>query len=420
MAKKYDGIAASTLALTQVASVNVISPESASSILPLTGAAEVQHKIKTSGSTLSLSQEASTNTILLLNASNILVLTQSAIRQGTLYSTLENELDLIQSAHCSLIVRSLEHELEFTQDLTLGQPIYVGAINSLIGSYEAIDTDNIFDVDINDPDALNEYLNELGLRHEVTVRKSIYHLTATSYLSLSHQAAPTQFLSASNHLHLSHVVETVLYEEVISYLDLEQEAICHKVFWAEQTLELEQTVDFDIISVQIASNTLNLSSVVSYLVIDFCNYTPGVGDGTFDYTAPSVVSPTLVPRSTTILTWPYSSPTLTIEVRNPNFDNTEQFEFRRINRRTKGGELDLYRDETWPKVERLQMSFTWLSETQRNELFNFLQKSIGQEIGLLDFESRQWRGFIITPTSAISEPKRNGHALSLEFEGELA
>lgn len=419
MPKKYDGIADSALTLAHSVSVNVVGLESADNTLSLTDDAEIQHKLKVASSTLSLQQDASPNTILSLDTVNSLTLTQQAIKKGTLYSELESILELTHEAHCSLIVRAIEHELILTQELTLGQPIYVSVSNSLIGENEAVDTDDIFNIDINDPDSLNGFLNELGLRHEVTVRKSIYHLSAINYLSLSHQAAPTQFLSASNHIHLSHTAETVLYEKVISYLDFEQEVICHKVYWAEQTLDLEHIVDVDITRVQTASNTLDLSSTVSYVVVDFCNYTPGIGDGVFEYIAPSVISPTLVRRATTVLTWPYTSPSLTVELRNPNFDNIEQFEFRRINRRTKGGELDLFRDETWPKVKRLQMSFTWLSDTQRVDLFNFLQKSVGQEIGLLDFESRQWKGFILTPTSAISEPKRNGHAVALEFEGEL-
>ena len=52
-------------------------------------------------------------------------------------------------------------------------------------------------------------------------------------------------------------------------------------------------------------------------------------------------------------------------------------------------------------------------------MFNFLENSLGLEIGLLDFESRQWKGFILTPSSALAEAKQNGFTMSLEFEGEL-
>ena len=90
-----------------------------------------------------------------------------------------------------------------------------------------------------------------------------------------------------------------------------------------------------------------------------------------------------------------------------------------MNRRTKGGWLDLFRDESWPKSQRLIYSFNELKDTQRADLLTFLIRSIGQQVGILDFESRQWQGVILTPSNAISEPRSGGFSFSLDFEGEL-
>lgn len=423
MGKKKDGIASNTLSLTQTAWPNVERDLSASSVLNLTDYALVQHKIKTVSSFLDLQQEASTQNILYLSASNDLNLTHSAVKSGTINVSPSSQLDLTHSARSALHVRSIEHQLNLQHSIVLnGRPIYASAINNLLGGWEEVDPDDLLAIDPYDPEAVAALFEDIGLRQEVSLEGSVHNVSAISYLSLSHQAAPTQVGVASSHLHLSQTVELVQYEIVESILNLQHEAICHKVQAAESVLELDHTVvvagDFP----RAASNQLNLQSVVTHIIVNFCDYTPGIGDGSFEYTPPSVIIPTLVRRPTTVLTWPYASPVLTLELRNPNFDNVEQFEARRVNRRTRGGTLDLYRDENWPKVQRLLMSFSWLCEdvlNTRTQLFDFLQRSIGQEIGLLDFESRQWKGILLTPSNAISEPKRNGHSFTLEFEGEL-
>lgn len=420
MAKKYDGITWNNLTLTHVAWPNIARKLSAENTLSLSHYTVVDHKIKQTFNELILTDTAEANTILYVSASNNLTLSHSAARKGTLSVSVESELELTHGARNSLHVERVNQQLELTHVVTVtGRPHYVSASNNLSGDYDNLDLDNIFDVDVTDQEALEAYLHTLGLRQEVSLAKSTFNVSAINYLSLSQQAAPTQVGIASNHLHLSQTVELCSYETVISYLKFQQEAICHKVQGIEQVLNLTHEAIIVGSFPRTASNTLNLKSVVSYIIVNFCDYTPGIGEGNFDYTPPSYIVPTLVRRETTILTWPYTSPMLTLELRNPNFDNIEQFEFRRINRRTKGGTLDLYRDETWPKVERLIMSFSRLSDTQRVSLFTFLQKSIGQEIGLLDFESRQWKGFILTPTTLISEAVKQGHSVSLEFEGEL-
>ncbi|KKM96678.1 hypothetical protein LCGC14_1175720 [marine sediment metagenome] len=410
------------LTLTQSASAEIVRGTSTSNVLNLTDAAEMQHKIKLVSSTLALVSIADTENILYLTTFNNLNLTQSALRQGTLSVSVESTLNLTHNIHSALRAEFVEHQLNLQQIVNINKPIHVSASNDLGGEIDLDDADSIFDVDITDPDAVQAYLDVVGLRQGVTLRGSIFNVTAINYLSLSQQAAKAEYVTASNHIHLAQATRTVEYEELISYLNLQQEAVCHKVQDVISTLELDYTLGVDGVFPRAASNQLGLRSVVSYILIDFCNYTPGIGAGSFDYTPPSVVAPTLVRRSTTVFTWPYTIPVLTLGLRNPDMDNVEQFESTRINRRTRGGTLDLFRDESWPKVQRLIFSFSWLCEEtrkQRSGLFEFLERSIGQEIGILDFESRQWRGVILTPSTAISEPKFNGFAVSLQFEGEL-
>jgi len=51
-------------------------------------------------------------------------------------------------------------------------------------------------------------------------------------------------------------------------------------------------------------------------------------------------------------------------------------------------------------------------------MLTFLDDSLGKEVGLLDHESRQWRGIITTPAAQLAEVTI-GHNVSLEFQGAL-
>lgn len=411
--------AENTLNLTHSAVANVVGLDSAQSALALTHAAEVQHLIKTSGNILNLQHSVEHDAILSIFAQNVLLLTQTVDPDGTKQRTVSNNLNLTQSVTTQLKTESLTNQLNLTHSVTGAVPKSASASNNLTINSDNFNIDDLLGVDPNDAEAIDAALANIGLRHTVTARLSIVTRDVISYLDLSQEVGQGIFVSASNHLGLSHEARVVLHEQVTSYLYLSHLAIGHNVKWAESVLDLTHSLLHTAVRSKSASNTLDLSSSVSQIIANFCGYSPGIGAGSFTYPAPSIVAPILVRRTSTILTWPYAAPTLTLELRNPNFDNVEQFEFRRINRRTKGGGLDLFRDETWPKAKRLIYSFSELKETQRNDLLTFLIRSIGQEIGILDFESRQWRGVILTPSAAIAEPRSGGFGFSLDFEGEL-
>lgn len=409
-----------TLNLTHSAVANVVGLDSAQSTIALTNLAEVQHLIKVTGNILNLTQSVTHDLILSLTALNILQLTQEADPDGTKQRAVNSNLVFNQEVTTQLKTNSVSNTLSLTHFVSGAVPKLASASNNLTVNSDNFDPDDLIGVDPNDPEAIDAILAGIGLRHTATARLSIIARGVTSHLDLSQEAGQGIFVTASNHLSLSHAARTVLHELLISNLRLSHSAIGDNVKWAEDILALTQSLLLTGVRSRSASSILDLNSSVSQIISNFCGYSPGIGAGSFTYPAPSIVAPTLIRRTSTVLTWPYAAPTVTLTLRNPNFDNVEQFEFRRINRRTKGGDLDLFRDETWPKVKRLIYSFSELKETQRNELFTFLIRSIGQEIGILDFESRQWRGIILTPSSAVAEPRSGGFGFSLDFEGELA
>ena len=93
--------------------------------------------------------------------------------------------------------------------------------------------------------------------------------------------------------------------------------------------------------------------------------------------------------------------------------------FNRISRETRGGTLVVFADPIWPKIQTLSLTFSGLTLTEADALLAFCDAHLGQEIGLLDWEHRYWKGVIMTPEDPIVQDTRDTYSASFEFEGEL-
>ena len=108
-----------------------------------------------------------------------------------------------------------------------------------------------------------------------------------------------------------------------------------------------------------------------------------------------------------------------VTLRAPNLGNKDRLSFNRILRETRGGTLVVFADPIWPKVETLVLTFSGLRTAQARQLLAFLETHLGEEIGLLDWEGRAWKGVVTMPTEPVVQDSRNSFSASLEFEGEL-
>ena len=93
--------------------------------------------------------------------------------------------------------------------------------------------------------------------------------------------------------------------------------------------------------------------------------------------------------------------------------------FNRISRETRGGTLIVYADPIWPKIQTLALTFSGLRSTEVQELLQFLDDHLGQQIGLLDWEHRHWIGVVMTPDDPVVQDDKDSFSASFEFEGEL-
>jgi hypothetical protein len=149
-------------------------------------------------------------------------------------------------------------------------------------------------------------------------------------------------------------------------------------------------------------------------------YTPFVGESDDNsYPEVSTTAPTLGSGVLT-LTHPRVSPTLTLTLKNPDFGNTDVLRFTKVDRVTRGGDRKIFSDLGWGSTQSFELTVSNICDTTVtiDNILDFLNTSLGEEIGLLDWEGRNWKGIIIAPETEVT-PTVTGHSLQLVFEGEL-
>jgi hypothetical protein len=113
-------------------------------------------------------------------------------------------------------------------------------------------------------------------------------------------------------------------------------------------------------------------------------------------------------------TYPYVTPTLTVEVPNPIQGDSDQHE-----NQTKFGLAmsgRVYSYIKTPTSRRLLLSFTKLSYTMFKNLKLLVYQSANGDIGYLDHDSNQWKGnFLNDPFDGLNT--KNFQTLTIEFKG---
>ena len=150
------------------------------------------------------------------------------------------------------------------------------------------------------------------------------------------------------------------------------------------------------------------------------SYSPFIGnsdDTTYDEVP--AAAPTLG-QGVLTLTYPRVTPTLTLVLKNPEFGNLDVIRFTKVDRRTRGGDRKFFTDSGWGSTQSFELEITNVCDTTAtiDEILEFLNTSLGGEVGLLDWENRQWKGIIVAPETDVI-PQVGGHTVRIIFEGEL-
>lgn len=103
--------------------------------------------------------------------------------------------------------------------------------------------------------------------------------------------------------------------------------------------------------------------------------------------------------------------------RRPDLGNIDEISFQRVNRRSRGGDIIIFRDDDWPKTETLNLNFTFVNEKDGIDLLQFIKLSLGDLVTYKDHENRVWEGVIQNPTAELIQTGPSIWTLNMVFEG---
>ena len=107
---------------------------------------------------------------------------------------------------------------------------------------------------------------------------------------------------------------------------------------------------------------------------------------------------------------------LSLELPSPEHGNTQDLAPTRINRKTRGGKREVYKDSIWPINKILKQYFTGISEADKEYFLTLVESAIGQPITYTDYESTVWSGFI---TEHNTSEDIRGCGFSIDFTLEI-
>ena len=225
-------------------------------------------------------------------------------------------------------------------------------------------------------------------------------------LNLSDQVIRVYSVSLSDTLTFSETILRVLLGNVSHSISFTDTVVGMLPEIVDDGLSLVDTITHNVIYLREVTDELNLVDNIAELSrISVCNETFVTSIGI---------------RTGVTFTWPYTGPSLTVNVRNPEFGNSDVVAYNTLIRRSVRNELLTGRPTTWPAIQIFKFSFRALSQADREALIEFWLASAGDEIGYLDHENRQWRGVLISDQPELVQVGPGCMSeVELEFRGEL-
>lgn len=113
-------------------------------------------------------------------------------------------------------------------------------------------------------------------------------------------------------------------------------------------------------------------------------------------------------------TYPYITPTLTVQIPNPSLGDANQYENKAKFGISMSGRVYSYIKT--PTSQKLLLTFGKLSYTMFTDLKNLFYQSASDLIGYLDHDSNQWKGQCLNdPFEGVDT--KNFQTITLEFRG---
>ncbi len=384
----YSVTGSDTVAFTQSADIGALPiVVTGNNTLTFTQSATVNlFKDLTGDDTLTFTQSGSRNVNSALTGSNSLTFTESASRVGVQTLTGSNTLTFTQTN-----ARTGSAQLTGADTLTFTQS---GTINKTVG-LTGVDTLT-----------LTQTNSRLVPGGGLTV-------TATSNLNLTqtNERVRARIRTADDTLTLA------------------QSSVMHEVDFGVQNLVLTESAVGNTVRSLTASNTMQLKH--GFSAVQFRDGLPVVGVGQCDATkiyapyqgggANSIrpIQPSLNRKEDVIFYYPVgavSAATTSLTLRTPNFGDRDRNQFNRINRESRGGSLQVYRDPKWPKIRSLVMDYSGVKDSEVDGIIKFLEDTLGLEISFRDWNSRVWTGIVTTPEAEVVRTGTNRNDINITME----
>lgn len=246
-----------------------------------------------------------------------------------------------------------------------------------------------------------------------------YHMWVEHELGLWDRVRVPVELSLNHTLSLTDVSSITNIDQTLSLTD---QADYSFGIWASNDLTLTHTLGREGVWIRSASHDLSLENYLTWYDDTPCNrkrYTPFQGDNSQGMRGTlhtpqgqttdrlSLYQPAIGVRSSEVI------------LRAPEMDNRDRNAYSRVQGETRGGKLRVYADPTWPKIRTLAVTIIGLTESQVDDFHTFLTNTLGQTIGLTDWEGRLWEGIITNPDEVATQDGKGRWTISFEFEGEM-
>ncbi len=413
--------ATNILAFSQQATNDSIKSHSAANILSFVQILAENFVLASAANTLALTQSSGGSKNISESAANVMALSQTLVENFKLHSAaspIAFTQFVIATVNAAKVISvsntfSLNQTVTKSIDFIRAFPFEAADDQSQIQLTQAVVVAHNIRV---------QAANTLGLVSNVQLKE--HNEAVTSFLSFSQKMGRVLTVSAANSMFLQQEAARIF--KLTSQLNLISSASPVTGRNAVSVIPFVSTATILSDFARILTQDLGIRQAVSYQVENTagvnveCIYSPFVGDVTSGITPPPTTTPTLG-TATLTLTHPFVDSTTTLVLRNPELNNAERLQFARINRTTRGGDLKIFSDPTWPKQETLKVQIEALTTAQKDSLVSFFEDNIGLEIGLLDDENRQWKGIITQPDADFTDVIGNGctYSVIFEFEGEL-
>ena len=242
--------------------------------------------------------------------------------------------------------------------------------------------------------------NKLTLTQGVTYRRSIAKLSVGHTLLLYNSVNKDPVYKTVTQAFLCYQSIALPKTDAVSQsVNLVQSIVANNTKGVTSTLAMTSTVLGNIVKAVTVSQTLtSVNGVSAWLT-----------NANFNYLNPVFVVNEKVR---------FRYQTNDVYLRKPEFDDTYGYEFTRIKRNSRGGDLIISRDPMWPSQKTFRISFAYLTAQEIAQMLDFTQASLGRKVRYLNYDNIEWEGYIMNPQGETVQAGRSNRTLTIEFQGE--